>query len=524
MKPERRDRVKDRVRSKWEAEIAKEIAGIREAAAEATLTEVLFLLTMMHTVRVLAHEPAASAGQNPRVLQYVVAQTQEALRYSVSMILKFGTPRIRGDEVSKEFLLDHALAVRILNMVKVLNSKYELGALVAIADARAFGERDRYVEVDFRRVAADPVASRFLAYFARTELSAEITRVMARKGFTAFVNAYLDRFYPVADLIPPVFGVSLETIDRFVRHIEDSLRSRMEAAAAAMGVHGEDDIIPVNTNEWFQRYSRTLVFSIDTLRGALGDDALRLIDRLTFSPTAFDEQDLRVHSLWRTPLIRVDSMLVVSPEFLLDSLHPNTHYSLLEAKSAKAAYKERSAIGFVNRVAAAAAQHGWAERARDVFIRKGKRDLGDLDLVLEKNGEVLAVEAKGHALPLPVYFHDVGATQEHLERLQRDVEAKVQARIDYLRDHYADYGLPANFRYVVVTLNPEVLSHFSDLLVLTLDEFAVWLAQTPLAATFDEVHGATYGHLQAMTADDLKTLLEEGALAFDVQPPYGENP
>jgi len=509
----------DRVRSKWEKEIANDISAIREAATQATLTEVLFLLTLMHNMRLLSYEPHAPAGENPRVLQHVVSQTQEAIRYAVSMILKFGKSRIRTDKQSRRFLLDHGLVVRILNTTKILNSKYEMGALVGLAEAHPFGERDRYVELDFRSVAADPVARGLWAYFARTELSGELARTTRPKGLAEFVNGYLERFGPVADLIPPVFGVELETIARFVLHVGDEFRRRTAAAAAAMGVRDDGDIVPVNTVEWFQRYSQTLLFPVDALREALGEDVLRLIDRLTFPAEDFDEANLQVHALWRAPLIRVGPLLVVCPEFLLDSLHPNTHYSLLEAETVKAEYMARAARIFVDRVATVAAQLGWIERAREVFVRKGKRDLGDLDLVLEKDGEVLAIEAKGHVLPLPVYFHDAEATRRHLERSQQAIEAKVQARIDYLRDHHADYGLPADFRYIVVTQSPEVLSHFSALLVLSLEEFAAWLGQTPLLATFEQVSEEVYGHLAPLTADDLKTLLDEGILAFDARPP-----
>ena len=109
----------------------------------------------------------------------------------------------------------------------------------------------------------------------------------------------------------------------------------------------------------------------------------------------------------------------------------------------------------------------YREVARDLYLREGKRELGDIDLVMSHpSGVQLLVEAKNHALPLPVYFKSVSHTVEHLGKTKLEWEAKVVQRREHLKRMGHMYGIEADIQYVIVTQNPEPLTHYSDVLTL----------------------------------------------------------
>ncbi|QRM18222.1 hypothetical protein GBK02_01840 [Dechloromonas sp. TW-R-39-2] len=130
---------------------------------------------------------------------------------------------------------------------------------------------------------------------------------------------------------------------------------------------------------------------------------------------------------------------------------------------------------------------GYREIGRDIFLKHGKQNLGDIDLALhhDGSGHTLLVEGKGHALPLDVYFNSPLAIAAHLKRT-RDWENKVQGRIRYLKNHNLDFKVTEPCDYIIVTLHPEMLSHVSSVMTLSIKEFQHWLASGRNVCQFSE--------------------------------------
>jgi hypothetical protein len=225
------------------------------------------------------------------------------------------------------------------------------------------------------------------------------------------------------------------------------------------------------------------------LETALSSDFLAYLRRTPFDPNEIADSELRFHYVSRRPFLIGDKFAIFSPELVFDSMLGNTHYTFLESIKSKQKYMELSAVQFIDEIAAVAAHAGYREVGRDIYLKEGKKDIGDIDLFLwnAETDHSLLIEAKNHALPLPVFFRSPVAIDEHVSR-NRDWESKVKRRIDHLRGENTSFCVLGAWDYQVVTLMPEPLAHCTDLFVLSIDEFKQWLAENPRPESFSELH------------------------------------
>jgi hypothetical protein len=213
-----------------------------------------------------------------------------------------------------------------------------------------------------------------------------------------------------------------------------------------------------------------------------------IINYLTFDKNEFDEKQLRFHQITRTPLIKINKFYIVSPELLLDSLFTNIHYSLLESTEIKNNYKKIQSNQFINKIVEVSNPFGFTEVLRELELFEGNKQIGDIDLIIkDKVGNYILIEAKNHALPLDVYFKDVIKTKDHLDELQKNWEKKVLKRIDYLKKKHLEYSIPSSYQYIVVSKFPEIISHYSNILILSLKEFEYWLLKERWTQDFEEI-------------------------------------
>jgi hypothetical protein len=235
--------------------------------------------------------------------------------------------------------------------------------------------------------------------------------------------------------------------------------------------NGNIDVCSYNA---FEDFSNAFIFDIDDIKRRYGNNVLNVIKRMTFDPNKFNENELRFHQITREPFINLaNDLLLVSPELLLDSLFTNIHYSLLEGcKEVREEYKKRSSDRFVDSIVKVANKIGYIEMSRELDLYEGKRSIGDVDLILKNdNDEYILVEAKNHALPLNVYFKGIEFTQQHLCYLKNEWEKKVLIRYEHIRQNYKKYNIGDKYRYIIISIFPEIISHYSDLTILSLFEF-----------------------------------------------------
>jgi hypothetical protein len=216
--------------------------------------------------------------------------------------------------------------------------------------------------------------------------------------------------------------------------------------------------------------------------------------------------------LTRRPFIIIGDLAIISPQLLLDSLFANTHYSLIESKETKDKYLATQSGSFLDKISGIGEKYGYEEIDREKLLFEGKNTIGDIDLVLKNSeGHHLLIEAKNHALPLGVYFKIPEDTLLHLHYLQNEWEKKVKRRSHHLRNNHHKYGLPNNFTYLVVSRFPEVAAHFSEILMLSIEEFSSWLEIDAKPMSFSEFYPICYAQsMVQFSEDEISRLREDG--------------
>lgn len=293
----------------------------------------------------------------------------------------------------------------------------------------------------------------------------------------------------------------LETITMQMRRGEDNYS------------HINGDRIDIQSYKTILLFTSSMLLEKQKIHEKFGYKYEKILDRLTFQPERFDENQLQYNLIARQPLIDKGDIYIISPEILLDSLFVNSHYSLLESKSSnvKDEYKNRYSKKFVEKIAAIAVKQGYNEFAKELELYEGKNQIGDFDLVLKNSkNEFLLIEAKNHSVPMDVYFHDQEATEKRLTQLKNEWEKKVHRRRIHLEANHSKYGISSNFRYIIVSKMPEILSHFSDYLVLSLNEFQNWINMNDPSATFEDIFKSVYKiDENQFTEEELTTLQKE---------------
>ena len=83
---------------------------------------------------------------------------------------------------------------------------------------------------------------------------------------------------------------------------------------------------------------------------------------------------------------------------------------------------------------------------------------------------------------------------KRFEELKKDWESKVHKRYIHLIDNNEKYNIKKTFKYLIVTKYPEILSHDSDYLVLTIDEFNFYLQNDFQFSNFRDLCDELYKH------------------------------
>jgi hypothetical protein len=254
---------------------------------------------------------------------------------------------------------------------------------------------------------------------------------------------------------------------------------------------------------------RHYIYKEDDLYKLLDKKFKKIIDRLTFDKSLFNENELMFHQITRQPIIKIGNVFFILPELLLDSLFTNTHYSLIESKEVKQKYLSKKSSYFLDKISKLAKEHGYEEIEREKDLFQGKKQIGDIDIIF-KNSEkhFLLIEAKDHALPLDVYFKNIEKTNNHLEYLKKEWDKKISRRKKHLEENHKKYDIDKNFTYIAVSKHPEIISHYSNILYLIIREFGEWLKTRKLTENFDEFYNETYSSKQdaGLTIEEIRML------------------
>lgn len=481
---------KEKALEKLKLELTKDIDSAIEMTESCGLLEFLYFVYQLHWTRLLHLFPNAET-QKPELLSVYTNTIEESIKYIISLTAKFGHWGFAMLKNKKTPFFNIKLVQILLKQGTLINSKYETESMIQLFDVQVSGERNQHVRIDMSTAETDPEVKILFNYFLRIDEDNEIKK-NSKKTKEALIQSFKEEYLPFADLFQREMGITVDEFcwlnDQLLLKVTEGIKSKENLFEKFP--NGNVDVTSQTT---FIHFSQCFVHDKEKLFQSFDAKFHPVINRLIFNPAQFDERQLRFHHVTRQPIFEHKFMIVISPELILDSLFTNIHYSLIEAPSIKHEYIAKQASLFLDKLAAVATKYGYSEVDREKDLFEGRNQIGDIDIIFKnKTGHFLLIEAKNHVLPMDIYFKDVIKTKEHLIYLQTEWEKKVLRRVDHLKSLHDKYSISKDHSYIVVSRFPEIISHYSDLLILSIQEFEVWLEKYATINAFTEFHAKHY--------------------------------
>ncbi|KFC20215.1 hypothetical protein [Chryseobacterium sp. FH1] len=496
---------KQKALEKIRIELNKDIDNICEISKNCNFLELLYFVYQLHWVRLLRHFPNAE-NVNPEVISTYSNSLEESLKYLISLSAKFGKWRIAISKEDNGPILNLPLAQFLIKDANLINSKYETEALIKLFDIRVSGERNQHVRIDMSNAEKDKDVKKLFDYFLRIDEDNNIKK-KSKKNLDGLLKNFEEEYLPYADLFFLEMGVEIVDFTYFIRKTLEDLSERILKTSDKFD-KSDNGNIEVNSSNTFMHFSNCYVINKQRFLDSFDRKFDLLLNRLAFDYESFNPKELKFHQLTRQPFLIKNNTLVISPELIMDSLFTNIHYSLIEATNIKHEYITRQASQFLDKISLISQKYGYVEVDREFDLFEKKNQIGDIDIILKNtNNEYLLIEAKNHALPLDVYFKDTNKTNEHLKYLQSSWEKKVLRRAYHLQIHHSKYNIPKTYKYIVVSRFPEIISHYSQTLILSIQEFDDWLNKYDTIENFDEFNEKYYNNVGLkFSTDELKEM------------------
>ncbi|WP_395045169.1 hypothetical protein [Flavobacterium sp.] len=490
---------REKALEKLTIEVNKDIENLCEITKNCNFLELLYFIYQLHWIRLLQHFPNAKKA-NPNVLSVYSNTIEESLKYLISLSAKFGNWNIVTTKDNEPYF-NLKLVQFLIKQTTLINSKYESESLVKLFNVEVSGERNRYVKIDMSNVKTDENVKKLFDYYIRIDEDNNIKK-NSKKDKDNLLKNFAEEYSSFDDLFTQEMGVSLTDFIYFINKTIDDVTAKILKNEKQFDIL-ENGNVDVNTFSTFINFAKCYVTSKSFFLESLDKKFEQVLNKLTLDYENFNPKELKHHQITRQPFIAKKDTLIISPELILDSLFTNIHYSLIEATNIKAEYIARQSSFFLDKILAIATKFDYEEISRELDLYEGKNQIGDIDILFRhKSGEYLLVEAKNHALPMDIYFKDVTKTNEHLKYLQNAWEKKVLRRVKHLKDYHIEYDIPKNHKYIVVSRFPEVISHYSDLLIFSIQEFEEWLLNFNEVENFNEFNEKYYDKIGSKFTDE----------------------
>lgn len=499
---------------KLENRIEENIVKINHLATDTNFADLAWFLSMLHVLRLRQIRHGPDAPKEPDADYTSLVMYEESMKYVAQSIVKYGSISNRvEDEV--DYLVSRAPVFgEMIRHANIVHSTFTSLSIVSLChDYLSINDKGQ-VEIEMGKAFSDPNISPYYDYFKRIELHIEVAKWPIKAE--DYVDYIVENFSGFEDLFEAVFQIPPSD---FAQLISSLLNSVVESFSEIQGSLPfiDDEFIDHRSPQYALAWGESLIINRTNLQRSFEKDISTALGYFVFSPEEYDTNVLTYHQVYRTPLFSYsEESFVVSPELLLDSLNSNTHYSLLEADPRiNEEYKRRAASRFVDRIAEVCSEYGFQEIGRELELSDGATQLGDIDLVTQgPNDRFILVEAKYHMLPLDVYFKDLEATRKRLEYQQNDWENHFISRLQHLRTNSAKYGLTEDFEYILVSRMPEILSHFSEIMVLTLQELKTYLSRSTHPKSFESIFQILYAAEGDISREDLDQFFQDGLITI----------
>lgn len=490
---------KDKALKKLKIEINKNIDSATTMAKSGGLLEFLYFIYQLRLTRIF--HTLSKDSENAEIQNIYTDTTEESLKYVIPLIAKYGHGELLISDDAKRTALNEDIIKNLIPFVTLVNSKYETESLIKLFDVQVFGERNQKLKIDMSNIKTDTDARSLFNYFLRIDED-NSAKKRSKKNKDSLIQSFKEEYLPVSELFEKEIGISVDEfcmlIDQLLKKVTDKIRLKEKLFEKLPNGN-----VNVESYITFLHFIQCFLEDKEALLNSFEKKFHTVIERLTFKPSSFNERELRFHQVTRQPLFQFDTLFVISPELILDSLFTNIHYSLTEAPG-KQNYMAKKASTFLDKIANIAFKFGYIEVGREIDLFEGKNQIGDIDIMFKNSeGHFLLIEAKNHMLPMDIYFKDVEKTKEQLTYQQNEWVKKVARRFDHLKSNYTSYGIPEDHLYMVVSRFPEVISHYSDLLILSLEEFEIWLEKFKNITSFTQFYDYHY------EADNRKMTREE---------------
>lgn len=500
---------RSRAISKLRAELEKDISRAINIARSCSLWDLLRLLYELRLARLIMVLPEYRQQLSPAGLA-TFHLNDESMKYAISLAAKHGQWNDFSAITTPLANFDISRVHQLEAVTRHINAKFETEILLNIGEVEVVGERDEDCLINLEAGLRDPKRAMHLKFGLRLE---NFTRDQKDDSLPILdlINRFRDEYSALSEIYEADNGISIDEYCQGMLDIHNTLVARgMEVEAELLG-EDKDRLDPFLA-ETFIKLARTFIMTDAEMDASLSPNFLAYLRRIPFDSTAIDDSELRYHYVSRRPFLIGNGFAIFSPELVFDSVLGNTRYTFLESVKSKQKFMKHSAAQFIDKISKVAARAGYHEVGRDIYLKEGKKDIGDIDLFLwnAEEDHSLLVEAKNHTLPLPVYFRSPEAVDEHVSR-NRDWESKVQRRITHLRGDDRSFCVLGDWDYLVVSLMPEPLSHVTDILILSLGEFERWLSETPRPSKFSQLHEILHSpNLTSYSLDEMQRMQEEG--------------
>jgi hypothetical protein len=508
---------RQRALTKLRLELKKDISRAELIAANCGLWELLRLCYLLRVSRTYAMHPRLQ-GTFTKAQISEFHLHDEAVKYAIGLVAKHGSWAGVCDLQNSFNRFNNGLVNELMRHTRHINSKFDTEKLLHIAHLRVIGDRDQDAILDMNLEKLEPKRAMYLHYGLRIEHFTSRSKECF-KSIPELVAQVRKDVAGLEEQFAEMFGLSLDRYCEGLSELKSMFEAKLQAAIERIDPQntGSIDFDQVKS---FVELAGAMYFTDSELDASVSADFAAYLRSQPFVPGNSQGDELRFHYLTRRPFLVGRGFAVLSPDLCFDSIVDNIRFTLLESSGSKHAYKAAASAKFLDQVAEIAKPYGYVDVAREVDLKQGKKGLGDIDLVLfnASTHHTLLVEGKNHALPLAVYFCSPEAVDDHVTRNQ-DWEKKVKGRIEHFKSGSSSYEVSGDWDYIVVSRMPEPLAHHTDLLVLCLDEFKQWIAQTPLESTFKEFYQRTYQPNQPnMTMAEMKDLTEKGYSLLRTEP------
>lgn len=506
-----------RALKKLRLELKKDISRAESIAAKCGIWELLRLCYLLRVSRTIAMNPHAQGKfTNAQIAEFHLHD--EAAKYAIGLLAKQGIWSGMDDLQNSYKNFNNDLVDALMGHARHINSKFDTETLLHIANIKVIGDRDQEATLETDLEKLEPKRAIYLRYGLRIEHFATLSKERF-KSVPELVAQVRKDVAGLEERFEEVFGLSLDRYCEGLGELKSMFEIRLQKAF--------ENIDPQNTGsidfdreKTFVNVANAMYFTDSDLDAGVNADFVAYLRAHPFEGGSFAGDELRFHYLTRRPFLVGRGFAVLSPDLCFDSIVDNIRFSLLEDSGSKHEYKDAASDAFLDLVAETAKLYRYVEIGRDVDLKQGKKNLGDIDLILfnASSNHTILVEGKNHALPLAVYFRSPEAVEDHVARTQ-DWEKRVKGRIEHLKSNSPSHKVTGDWDYIVVSRMPEPLAHHTDLLVLCLEEFNEWLAKTPRETHFKDLYHRIYQSSRPnMTMAEMEELRKKGYSLLRAEP------